>query len=200
MHQLYRQHPHHIDSIFAETSDRFTHISAPIQPSTNQSTNDTVHTPQIPPYTLHKYHNHTASTNTYSLHKHSTNTHTRRRARPDVDAVDALDVDTTLHRRSARLQVGLTVRHFRPDTHSQHRCQSQPRCTRSHAPVRNSTGQADRIRPRTDQTRPDQDQATQFIQLNRPGNQTGRVQNQTEPDQAMTCSRFDRPGTRQAMT
>ena len=70
--RIYASTIHRTDFDFDETSAPvYTHLRAH-PASTNQSTNDTAHThtPQIPPYTLHKYHNHTASTNTYSLHKH----------------------------------------------------------------------------------------------------------------------------------
>ena len=104
---------------FVETSDRLPHISAPIQPpQTNPPTTQSTH---------HKYH-HTHSTNTTTIqppqtHTASTPTQTHTtQGRPDVDAVDALDVD-------ADAQTLL-----------------QHRCSRSPIPVRNSTGRADRIR------------------------------------------------------
>ena len=100
-----------------------------------------IHTPQIP--------------RQYSLHKHiqppqtqtPTHRHIRRRAAPDV--VDALDADV-----DADTQTLL-----------------QHRCSRSPIPVRNWTGQADRIRLKTrqDRIRPKTDQARPI----RPNQRTG---------------------------
>ena len=67
--RIYAPTIHSTDIDFDETSAPvYTHLRAH-PASTNQSTNDTAHTHNHR-YTLHKYHNHTASTNTYSLHKH----------------------------------------------------------------------------------------------------------------------------------
>ena len=121
------------------TNDTVHQISTSIRP-TNQSTNDHRRTNQTTDTTLHKYH-HTHSTNTTTIqfHKHiqPPQTHTaptnaQRHRRPldaaqatvDVD-VDADDVPTLM----------------------------QHRCSRSPIPVRNWTGQTDRIRPY--KTRPD---------------------------------------------
>ena len=145
--RIYAPTIHSTDIDFDETSDRLPHISAPIQhPQTNPPTTLSTH---------HKYH-HTHSTNTTPIqppqtHTASTPTQTHStQGRPDVDAVDALDVDAvaqTFSPPQAGLQSGLQAGHALAAP-----MQSQPRCSRSHAPVRNWTGQADRIR--LNQTRP----------------------------------------------
>ena len=152
--RIYAPTIHSTDIEFDETSDRHPHIHAPIQPpQTNPpTTTDTrpythatdttsiqphkrttatpIHPPQSTNDTVHTYQHstnttHTASTN--SLHKH---TPTRRSPGPPTQTL------TPSHRRCDAAPI-----------------ESQPRCTRSHAPVRNWTGQADRIR--LNQTRPD---------------------------------------------
>ena len=122
-----------IDPAPDETSVRHPQISTPIQPP--QTNPPTTRMPRQPP----QMHAAQASTDT---HPHR---HTRRRAGPTLTQ-SMHSTLTPLHRRSARLKRAYSPA-FRPDTHS------QPRCTRSHAPVRNWTGQADRIRPY--KTRPD---------------------------------------------
>ena len=93
---------------------------------TNQSTNDIVHT--------HRYHT-PQIPQPYSLHTHtaSTKPHTLDAAQAPVDVDVDVDADT--------------------QTLLQHRCSRSPGCRRSPCPVRNWTGQADRIRPY--KTRPD---------------------------------------------
>ena len=157
--RIYAPTIHSTDFKFGETSVRLTHISAPIQPPqtnppttqstkfprssshTNQSTNDHRRTNQTTDTTLHKYHTHTASTPTYSLHKHTQpHKHTPHstQARPPTLTLTLTPMPTDVD--AAPMQ-------------------SQPRCTRSHAPVRNWTGQADRIRPYKHQYQTRQDQA-----------------------------------------
>ena len=153
--RIYAPTIHSTDFELDETSDRLTHISRahpaihkPIHQrhsppnfhantaTTNQSTNDHRRTnqttdttlPQIPPYTLHKYHNHTVP----QTHTASTNTQPHKHRHP-LDASPPTDADVDVDADAQTL--------------------TQHRCTRSHAPVRNWTGQADRIRPY--KTRPD---------------------------------------------
>ena len=147
--RIYAPTIHSTDIDFDETSDRLPHISAPIQhPQTNPPTtppNLHVHTTHKPIHqrphntttdtTLHKYHiTHTASTNTHSLHKHTPHS---TQARPPTSDVD---VDATLTLMPIPRRCCSTDAVAAP-------MQSQP------LPVRNWTGQADRIR--LNQTRPD---------------------------------------------
>ena len=147
--RIYAPTIHSTDFKFGETSVRLTHISAPIQhpqtnpPTTqstkfpshhkNQSTND--HRPQTKPQIPH-------STNTTPIQPPQTHTapqtHTPTRRKPSPPTQTL----TPSHREAMPY----------PDVDAAP-MQSQPRCTRSHAPVRNWTGQADRIR--LNQTRPD---------------------------------------------
>ena len=173
------------------------HTSPRPSSHTNQSTNDTVqHTP-----TLHKYHNHTASAPIQPhkpIHQRHRPTHNHTPQIPQPYSLHTHTASTKTHNHTPQIPHTQThARTTRPrptdadaDAVAPTLSHSQPRCTRSHAPVRNSTGQApDRIR--LNQTR--QDQAIQ--------NQTGQdqaIQNQTGQDQA-AHSQLNRPGIRQAI-
>ena len=127
------------------------------------------HTQTPRPYTLHKYHNHTAPHTT--RHTASTNTQTHStQGRPDVDAVDALDVDAvaqTFSPPQAGLQSGLQAGHaVAAPMHSQLTASPQlDRPDRQDQAIQNQTGQ---------------DQAT-HSQLNRPG--TRQATYRIRPDQ-----------------
>ena len=120
--RIYAPTIHSTDIEFDETSDRLPHISAPIQ---HPQTNPPTTQSTTAPY-------HTPQIpQPYSLHKpqpYSLHKHTRRRAGPTLTQTMHVDVDADAQ------------------TLMQHRC------SRSPIPVRNWTGQADRIRLKT---RPD---------------------------------------------
>ncbi len=123
------------------------HTSPRPSSHTNQSTNDTVqHTT-----TLHKYHNHTASAPIQPPQKHAPTLHRYHAHATDTTPIRPHNHTTT--QTHARRSPGPPTQ---TQTPSRRRCRT--RCTRSHAPVRNSTGQApDRIRPyktRQNQARP----------------------------------------------
>ena len=130
--RIYAPTIHSTDIEFDETSVPVPHIPRP-HCHANQSTND----PQSPSHTTthHRYHT-PQIPQPYSLHKHIQPPHTNTRP---LDASPPTDVDVDVD--ADRTDVDAAP------------MQSQPRCTRSHAPVRNWTGQADRIRPY--KTRPD---------------------------------------------
>ena len=156
--RIYAPTIYNIDFELNETSAPvYTHLRAH-PASTNQSTNDTVHTHK------HRYHTHTHPTDSAPIQPHK-NTATQPHKHPqpyadthatpspaDVDDVDADALDVvaaptlSTHREAMPyLDVdaqpassGLTVRPFRPDTPSQHRCSRR---------VRNSTGHVLVIQP-----------------------------------------------------
>ena len=109
--RIYAPTIHSTDIEFDETSVRHPQIHAPIQPTqTNPPTTQSTH---------HRYH-HTHSTNTTTIqppqtHTASTPTQTHStQGRPDIDAVDALDVDAdaqTFSPPQAGLQSGLQAGH-----------------------------------------------------------------------------------------
>ena len=135
--RIYAPTIHSTDIDFDETSVSGLHTS-PRQSSHHKP----IHQRHTQPHPTNT-HARTASTNTHR--------HTRRRAGPTLTQ-SMHSTLTPMHRRSdppqAGLQSGLQAGHALAAP-----MQSQPRCTRSHAPVRNWTGQADRIR--LNQTRPD---------------------------------------------
>ena len=145
---------HSADIEFDETSDRLTHISAPIQhPQTNPPTTQSTKSPR--PYDPQTNPPTTTDAQTKPQIPHSTNTTTIQP--PQTHTAPQTHNDTDAHSTQARPPTQtLTPSHREampyPDVDAAP-MQSQPRCTRSHAPVRNWTGQADRIR--LNQTRPD---------------------------------------------
>ena len=170
--------------------------------TTNQSTNDTVHqisTPIQPPQTnppttqsTHYRYHHTHSTNTTTIqpHKHiqppqpPQTAHTRRRAGPTLTQ-SMHSTLTPLHRRSARLKRAYSPA-FRPDTHSASTdavaapMQAQQPQHQSAIRQARQTGSG--------HTKPDRTGSGHPFTIEQARYQTGRVQNQTEPDQAMTCA------------